>query len=70
MVFYSLPNYPDTYSELVNMIEGGEGGGEGGTVDVAYSQWDQLALSRVVGGARAHRMMNSSDTTHMLVTGN
>ena len=64
VLFYSLPTYPEHYSDMVNMLEG-----EGGAVQVLYSRWDQLALCRVVGGARAQRMLSSSDDTHMLVTG-
>lgn len=66
MVLYSLPTYPEMHSDLINMIEGeGEG-----TVEVMYSQWEQLALYRVVGGVRGQRMLISSDNTHLLVTGN
>ena len=64
VLLYSLPTFPEHYSDLVNMAEG-----EGGTVEVLYSHWEQLALSRVVGGARAQRMIASSDSTHMIVTG-
>ena len=65
VLFYCPPVYPEHYAELVNMGEG-----EGGTVEVLHSRWEQLALSRIVGGARAHRISSSSDTTHMIVTGN
>ena len=64
MVFYSVPTYPEYYQELVNMVEG-----EDGTAELLFCQWEQLALSRVVGGARARRMLASSDSTHMIVTG-
>ena len=63
-MFYSIPTYPEHYSDLVNMVECEEG-----SVEVLYSEWDQLALSRVVGRARAQRMMTSSDSTHMIATG-
>ena len=64
LLLYSLPTYPEHYSELVNMVEG-----EGGTVEVLYTHWEQLPLSRVVGRARAQRMLDNSDSTHMIVTG-
>lgn len=64
VLFYSLPTYPEHYSDVVNMVEG-----EGGTVEVLYSHWDHLALSRVVGGSRAQRMVSAADDSHMLVTG-
>ena len=71
VLFYCPPVYPEHYAELVNMVEGGTvGEGEGGTVEVLHSHWEQLALSRIVGGARAHRISSSSDSTHMIVTGN
>ena len=63
MVFYSVPTYPEHYSDLVNMVECQEG-----SVEVIYSGWEQLALCRVVGGARAQRMMASNDSTHLIVT--
>jgi hypothetical protein len=69
VLLYSVPIYPEHYSDVVNMVEG-EGEVEGGgTVEVLYSRWDQLALSRVVGAARAQCMLSSPDSTHMLVTG-
>ena len=64
MLLYSVPTYPEHYSDVVNMVEG-----EGGTVEVLHSHWDQLALSQVVGAGRAQRMLSSPDSTHMLVTG-
>ena len=66
MLLYSVPIYPEHYSDVVNMVEGE---GEGGTVEVLHSRWDQLALSRVVGAGRAQHMLSSPDSTHMLVTG-
>ena len=62
-MFYSVPTYAEFYPELVNMLEGEEG-----TVEVVYSSWDQLALSRLLGTARTQRMISSSDSTHMIVT--
>ena len=64
LICYSVPVYPEHYSELVNMVEG-----EGGTVSVLHSQFDQLALSRVVGGVRSKRMAASKDSNHLIVTG-
>lgn len=63
MILYSLPTYPEHYSDVVNMVEAEEG-----TVEVLHSQWEQLALVRIVGHARAQRMNSSTDSTHMLVT--
>ena len=61
VVFYSLPLYPEFYSELVNCLEGGG-------VTVLYSRYDALQLTRVVGSVRAGRMLASQDNTHVMVT--
>ena len=63
VVFYSLPLYPEFYSELVNCLEVGGGG-----VTVLYSCYDALQLTRVVGSVRAGRMLACQDSTHVMVT--
>ena len=63
IVFYSLPLYPDCYSELVNCLEA-----DGGGVTILYSRYDVLQLNRVVGSLRAARMLASQDNMHLLVT--
>lgn len=68
LIFYSLPTYCEFYPELVNMLEGaGQVGGV--TCTVLYSTYDALALSRIVGTARAAKMIKSSERIQTLISG-
>ncbi len=72
VLFYSLPDHAHYYSEVLNLMEesaGGAGaaGGSGthGTVTVLFSKWDVLQLERVVGSARAKKMLSAESSTFM-----
>ena len=67
MVFYSLPQYAEFYSDFLNFIE--TVGHSNATCTVMYSRYDALNLTRIVGSERARRMMAAEDSVHMLVTG-
>ena len=68
LVFYSLPTYCEFYPEIVNMLEGaGQVGGA--TCTVLYSTYDALALCRIVGTARAGRMVKSLEHIQTLISG-
>ena len=64
LLFFSLPTYPEFYPEVVNLLEGG-----GATCTVLYTCYNRLSLARVVGGARATRMLEAEESSYMLVTG-
>ena len=69
LVFYSLPEYPQFYSEILNLL--GEGGGAAGARDAGavassvtlFTRFDKLALERVVGRRRARNMLKSDNST-------
>ncbi len=63
VVFYGLPLFPRFYPELVNLV--GLGAGAGASVTAVYARQDLLALRRVVGSARAQRMLDSDKTVHL-----
>ena len=68
IVFYSLPNYPEFYPELVNLLEEASKV-QGVTCTVLYSQYDALALCRIVGNRQAKAMITAQDSVYTLVTG-
>ncbi|PRP80578.1 digestive organ expansion factor [Planoprotostelium fungivorum] len=59
LIFYGVPQVPHFYSELVN------GMNSTGNVSVYYTQWEKLALERIVGEDRAERMIQGSKATHL-----
>lgn len=81
VVFYGLPEHSHFYSEILNLMEGsGPGSGPGapaataaaaagahGTVTALFCRFDALALGRVVGGARAGKMLAAESSTFLFV---
>ena len=59
--FYSLPEQGHYYSELLNMIEGTNAP----ICTVLYCKYDILQLERVVGTARARRLLDAKSSTFM-----
>ena len=57
MLFYGLPLFPRHYPELVNLVALGAGAAV--SVTALYARQDLLALERVVGSARARRMLDA-----------
>jgi len=62
ILFYQLPEHPQFYLELVNLLEEDAAGGHQGadmmaTAVVIYSRFDALRLERVVGAERAGTML-------------
>ena len=60
IVFYGLPQYPQFYSEMLNLIEA-----EDTTCTVLFSKFEKLQLERIVGTARCQRMIDSEKATFM-----
>ena len=71
IVFYSLPQYASFYAELVNMVSPTDGSsGEAASAaqmscTVLYTQYERMALERIVGQKRCAHMMASTKTTFM-----
>jgi U3 small nucleolar RNA-associated protein 25 len=61
LTFYGPPETASFYSELVNALEP-PAGGQLAEVALLFTRWDALALERLVGSARAQRMLRGTDT--------
>lgn len=58
--FYQLPDHPQFYAELGNFIEESS---QGSTMNVVFSKFDLLRLERIVGTARAKKMLSRCSGT-------
>ena len=66
ILFYQLPEHPQFYEELVNLLEEESMPGVGlATATVVYSRYDALRLERVVGSERAKTMMKKKNGTFL-----
>ena len=67
IVFYSLPEYPHFYSELVDLLAEAAAGGLGSDTSclALFTQYEKMALERIVGPKRCAHMLKSSKTTFM-----
>ena len=65
VIFYSLPEIPHFYPELVNMLKEASVKGMASEIDavVLFSKYEQMALERIVGTERCDHMLNSNKTT-------
>jgi U3 small nucleolar RNA-associated protein 25 len=61
--FYSLPQHATYYSELVNMMD--TNASEHGTVEALYTEFDYLALCRIVGEKRTRRMLSENAASYL-----
>lgn len=68
IIFYSLPQNADFYSEILNNIEVQDTSSPFCTV--LYSKYEVLQLARVVGSRRAQIMCQSHEPLHMMITHN
>ncbi len=72
LIFYSSPEYPQFYPEIVNML-GEVVSTNGGDVDLAedmscltlFSPCDKMALDRIIGPKRADHMLGSQKSTFL-----
>ena len=73
IIFYSLPEYPHFYSEIVNLINMSDGSSSGKDDSSSSSiscltlvdSSDRMVLERVVGKARCDHMLTSAKSTFM-----
>lgn len=61
LIFYSLPENPEFYGEITNMMEGLDNPSS----LTFFSHFDNLKLERVVGSSRAKKMLKSENKTFM-----
>lgn len=63
--FYQLPEHPQFYSEMVNLVEEASvPGAELPTVTTVFGKFDSLRLSRVVGSRRGATMLKKKSDTN------
>ena len=67
MIFYSLPEYAHFYPEMVNLLNSSGAADDGQSVSclVLYTQFERMALERLVGKKRCAHMMSSAKATFM-----
>lgn len=58
VIFYSLPEYPHFYSEIVNMIDQNDGASL-----ALYSKFDRMNLDRILGKTRAQQVQDSKKSS-------
>lgn len=66
LLIYQLPEHAHFYAELVNLLESAGPSAAAPTVTVLFSRFDAARLERVVGGARAKRMLGGDAATFVL----
>ncbi|CAM9951142.1 unnamed protein product [Discosporangium mesarthrocarpum] len=64
LVFYSLPEFPQFYPELVNLLEEADSV-TAVTCLTLFTRFERLALERVVGEERADHMITSPKNTFL-----
>ena len=64
VIFYSLPDHPEYFSELVNMVEVAPE--SRGSVTVLFHKYDSLQLGRVVGVRKAKSMLQAPGDSFMI----
>ncbi|KAK9820865.1 hypothetical protein WJX81_006561 [Elliptochloris bilobata] len=66
LVVYQVPEHAHFYAELVNLLDSADASAVAPTVTVLFSRFDAARLERVVGRARAERMLSSAAATFVL----
>ncbi len=68
ILFYALPEHAHYYSEIVNMLQASAltvPAATHATITTLFCRFDLLALERVVGAARARKMMAATVSTFL-----
>jgi len=77
LIFYSLPTYPQLYSEMCNSMQECNqalkrrhcGSSSNMTVSAIYCAYDVLTLAAIVTDDKARHMINKDKNIYMFVTG-
>ena len=67
LIFYSLPTYPQFFSEICNMYKTTQQADA--SCVVLFSNFDAYKLSMCVGTERTRHMINNNKNVFMFVTG-
>ena len=67
LVFYAPPTYSEFYSELVNQMEEDTVNKCNGQIIVLCSQYDSLALQRIIGNDRTSTLLKSDSSVHTIL---
>ena len=67
VIFYSLPEYAHFYPEIVNGLGDTNSGVSGSSISclVLFTQYERMALERIVGAKRCAHILSSAKTTFM-----
>jgi len=66
LTLFGLPDYLETYVDMVNAIERGEGGGSEETTCVSlFTKFEQFQLERIVGKENSKVVRKSDKETFM-----
>lgn len=65
MIFYSLPEYPHFYPELVNMVNDSGEASSASSCLILFTRFDRMGLERVVGKKRSTHLLTSDKSTFM-----
>lgn len=63
---YQLPEHAHFFAELANLLENADAAAVAPSVTVLFSRFDAARLERVVGSARAARMLSRAAATFVL----
>jgi U3 small nucleolar RNA-associated protein 25 len=65
VVFYGIPEYPHHYPEIVNLLREADHGGLGAETSTVllFSQYERMALERLVGKERCSHILESKKST-------
>jgi U3 small nucleolar RNA-associated protein 25 len=67
VIFYSLPEYAHFFPEIVNGLGDSGDGSLGSDISclVLFTQYEKMALERMVGAKRCAHILSSAKTTFM-----
>jgi len=66
IIFYSPPQYPQFYSELINLIENRNNAAS--SCVLLFSAIESLYLERILGTRRCRQLIRSAKSTHLFIS--
>ena len=65
IIFYSLPEFPQYYPELVNLVTDSGASSDTASCLALFTKYERLALERIVGKKCANHLLTSEKSTFM-----